>query len=372
MNTNIVQISSNKAAGKPRFGLMLELFFLLCAGSILLVAHDQKSIQTLSLIFTSIILEALPFMLLGSMIGGLVEIFVSRERMTALLPKKHPWLSVFIAAGLGIIFPICECAVVPVVRRLAKKGLPAGAAIAYLLGGPIVNPIVAASTALAYKFDGMVVLLRVSGGYLIAVVVGLAMSRLFHSDRALRADLKLEANTSCQCGDQDLPPLAGFPVAQSADIEAECECGHDHAGGSWLKKIVSALRHAADDFMAVGHFLVIGAFIAALAQTYIDRKLFLDIAGHFGLSSMLMMALAILLNLCSEADAFIAASFRGLMSLPSQMAFLLTGPMFDLKLLLMYQILFRKRAIVALATLILVSVFVVALILECIMGVKVS
>jgi uncharacterized membrane protein YraQ (UPF0718 family) len=93
-----------------------------------------------------------------------------------------------------------------------------------------------------------------------------------------------------------------------------------------------------DVFLAVGHYLVIGAFIAALAQTHIDRSSFLSLTAAPVLSSVLMMALAILLNLCSEADAFIAASFRGLMPIPAQMAFLLTGPMLDLKLLLMYQI----------------------------------
>ena len=119
----------------------------------------------------------------------------------------------------------------------------------------------------------------------------------------------------------------------------------------------------------MGHYLVIGAFIAALAQTYIDRSSFLSLTAAPVLSVVLMMALAILLNLCSEADAFIAASFRGLMPIPAQMAFLLTGPMFDLKLLLMYQSVFKRRAIVVLATLILAGVLAIAVGLEVINGV---
>lgn len=369
-----------RKTGIPRFGMMLELSFLIVAGTLLIAAHSQQSIQSLSLIFTSIILEALPFMLFGSMVGGLVEIFISRERMTALLPKKRPWLSVFIAAGLGLVFPVCECAVVPVVRRLTRKGLPAGAAIAYLLGGPIVNPIVVASTALAYKFDGLIVLLRLGGGYLIAVVVGLGMSRLFHADQAFRADLRPSETPSCHCsqsllappeGDVRFPNLAGaipLPFFHEKNDGFSCGCGHDHEDAALGGKLAAACRHAADDFLSVGHFLVIGAFIAALAQTYIDRKFFLGFAGYFGLPSILMMALAILLNLCSEADAFIAASFRGLMPIPAQMAFLLTGPMFDLKLLLMYQSLFRKRTIAVLSVFILVAVLAVALFLELVMG----
>jgi hypothetical protein len=375
-----------RKTGIPRFGMLLELSFLIVAGTLLLAAHSQQSIQSLSLIFTSIVLEALPFMLFGSMVGGLVEIFISRERMTALLPKKRPWLSVFIAAGLGLVFPVCECAVVPVVRRLTRKGLPAGAAIAYLLGGPIVNPIVVASTALAYKFDGLIVLLRLGGGYLIAVAVGLGMSRLFHAGQAFRADLHLSGTPSCHCSQSLLAPPAGtgngrsphlaeaipLPFFHEKNAEFSCGCGHDHEAATLGRKLAAACRHAADDFFSVGHFLVIGAFIAALAQTYIDRKIFLGFAGYFGLPSILMMALAILLNLCSEADAFIAASFRGLMPLPAQMAFLLTGPMFDLKLLLMYQSLFRKRTIAVLSVLILVTVLAVALFLELVMGASLS
>jgi uncharacterized membrane protein YraQ (UPF0718 family) len=106
-----------------------------------------------------------------------------------------------------------------------------------------------------------------------------------------------------------------------------------------------------------------------LAQTYIDRSSFLSLTAVPVLSMGLMMALAIMLNLCSEADAFIAASFQGLMSMPSQMAFMLTGPMFDLKLLLMYQSVFKRRAIVVLATLILTGVLAITVGLEMINGV---
>jgi hypothetical protein len=121
--------------------------------------------------------------------------------------------------------------------------------------------------------------------------------------------------------------------------------------------------------MAVGHYLVIGAFIAALAQTYVERSVFLAVAGVPALSVVLMMALAVALNLCSEADAFIAASFRWLTPWSSQLAFMLTGPMFDLKLLLMYQLVFTRRAIMALSGLVLIAVFIVSLCMELMNGV---
>jgi uncharacterized membrane protein YraQ (UPF0718 family) len=265
---------------------------------------------------------------------------------------------------------------------LTGKGLPFSAAIAYLLGGPIVNPIVAASTALAYAFDWRIVVLRLGLGYGIAVAIGLLMGRLFTSVGAMKSNGAAFENNALSCGCHSSPlehehhqtrseKLHSFPVITNpAPPPMDCGCGCSHpVSGGWADKIGAALTHAMDDFLAVGHYLVIGAFIAALAQTYIDRSSFLSLTAVPLLSVVLMMTLAILLNLCSEADAFIAASFQGLMPIPAQMAFLLTGPMFDLKLLLMYQNVFTRRAIVVLASLILAAVLGIAVVLGMLSGV---
>ncbi|MGD8844709.1 MAG: permease [Desulfobacteraceae bacterium] len=359
----------------------LPALFLAAAIVFLPLGSESSSLNSLAIVFVSIVLEAIPFMMIGSLVGGFIEAFVSRERMATLLPRKG-WLTVCIAAGAGLVFPVCECAVVPVVRRLTGKGLPFSAAIAYLLGGPIVNPIVAASTALAYTFDWRIVVLRLSLGYGIAVAIGLLMGRLFTSVEAIKnsgAEFKNNA-LSCGCHPISLEHThhetrseksQPFPVITNpAGNSMDCGCGCSHpVSDGWVDKAGAAFSHAMDDFLAVGHYLVIGAFIAALAQTYIDRSSFLSLTAAPVLSVVLMMALAILLNLCSEADAFIAASFRGLMPIPAQMAFLLTGPMFDLKLLLMYQNVFTRRAIVVLASLILAAVLVIAVGLEMLNGV---
>ena len=329
------------------WGRISILLLALAALMLPFLIRDDDGMRMFALVFVSIILEALPFMLIGSLVGGLIEVFVSREKFTARLPRR-PWAAVCMAAALGLVFPVCECAIVPVVRRLVRKGLPLSAAVAYLLGGPIVNPIVGASTLLAYKFYWIVPAIRLAAGYAIAVVVGLVMGRFFSRRTALLETHDADAH-SCACG------------------HAHCK-GVQEAHGKLPGRILAAIRHASDDFFAVAHYLVIGAAIAALAQTVVDRRLFLNCAALPLLPSFLMMLLAILLNLCSDADAFIAASFRGLLSLPAQMAFMLTGPMFDLKLLLMYRTLFHRRAIIVLAGLILFSVFMVVAILEMIMG----
>jgi uncharacterized membrane protein YraQ (UPF0718 family) len=324
----------------------LPAFFLVAALFFLPTGAESGPLNAMAIVFVSIVLEAIPFMLFGSLVGGFIEAFVNRERMATFLPRKG-WLTVCVAAAAGMVFPVCECAVVPVVRRLTGKGLPFSAAIAYLLGGPIVNPIVAASTALAYAFDWRIVILRFTLGYAIAVAIGLLMGRIFSRTTAIRKN-------------------SGVAVG----IDSHCGCGQPHAvsSHSLIDKAGSAFIHAMDDFLAVGHYLVIGAFIAALAQTYIARSSFLALSEIPLLSVVLMMALAILLNLCSEADAFIAASFQSLVSVPAQLAFLLTGPMFDLNLLLMYQSIFNRKAIIVLASLILTTVLAITAGLEILNG----
>jgi uncharacterized membrane protein YraQ (UPF0718 family) len=240
--------------------------------------------------------------------------------------------------------------------------------VAYLLGGPIVNPIVAASTTMAYGLDWRVAAVRIALGYGIAVVVGLLVGRLFPRNEMLLPEYPIhEVGHTCGCGSHGgiLQPGLGPILPDHGKDSGICDCGCLQAAPErWTGRVWAALRHAGNDFLAVGHYLVIGAFIAALAQTYIDRSAFMGLAETPGLSVGFMILLAILLNLCSEADAFIAASFRGLIPFPAQMAFMLTGPIFDIKLLLMYRSLFKPRVIVVLAALILASVLIVSLCFE--------
>ena len=339
---------------KANKGSLLLMVFILVCGGFLFSQPNSIAIRTLSLIFVSIVLEALPFMLLGAFIGGLIEAFVSRDRLMALLPKQG-WMTIFLCAGLGWILPICECAIVPVVRRLGRKGLPPGAAVAYLLGAPIANPIVLLSTAMAYQFNWSIALLRCGLGYAMAVSIGLFISWVFKGQSIFHQDMHQDEHQHHH---------------QQQQHGEGCSCGHHHSepSHSFSQKMTEALRHAGQDFVTVGHYLVIGAFVAALAQTYIDRNTLLGFTAYPVIAILLMIALAIGLNLCSEADAFIAASFRGLMPLPAQMAFMLTGPMFDLKLLLMYQGVFRKRTILVLSGVILISAFIASCLVSLVWG----
>jgi uncharacterized membrane protein YraQ (UPF0718 family) len=167
-----------------RLFVLVQFGFIAALLSLIVFFRHTPEFATLSITFVSIFLEALPFMLLGAAIGGFIEVFVSKTVITRIVPAR-PLPAILLAAGLGLVFPVCECAIVPVVRRLFSKGLPLGAGIAFLLGGPIVNPLVALSTAVAYGNDPAIAGYRLASGYLIAVVMGLLIDRLFSRKTAL-------------------------------------------------------------------------------------------------------------------------------------------------------------------------------------------
>ncbi len=328
----------------PAVTLIIEAAFLCFALGFLWLAKRagyHEMVGDLSISFVAIMVEALPFMLLGSIVGGLIEAFLPQELVSRLLAGRKN-KAVFIAAGLGIIFPVCECAIVPVVRRLLHKGVPLSSAIAFLLGGPIVNPIVAGSTWLAYRADWSFLAVRMICGYTVAVAVAFIMSFVFRKRNIL------------------------LDEAPSRFASASTCCGHDDGAGvdGMAARFFAALQHACDDFFDVGRFLVIGAFIAALARTTIGVDALRDLLASPAIAIIMMMGLAIALNLCSETDAFIAAGFRGVLPDTAQMAFMVLGPMLDMKLLLMYLTMFRKRAIVTLFFLIFVAVLAAMMLLQ--------
>ena len=313
----------------------------------------KEAVTTFAIVFVSIVIEAMPFVLLGAIVGGVIEVFVPRERVTAVLPKNRT-MQVMLAGLMGVVFPVCECAVVPIARRLVNKGVPFSAAMAYLLAGPIVNPLVAMSTSVAYGMDKwQVVAVRMACGYGVAVTVAFLMGRMFKGDAAFAPSFKSE--------------MAGNVGHEGHAHEPHDEgCGHDHgcdasagpgAKISLLARLRTVLIHAVDDFIFVGQYLVAGAFIAGLATTFLSRSGFVHLSESPAAGVASMMGLAVVLNLCSEADAFVAASFRGAIPFWSQMAFMVLGPMLDFKLMGMYLTFLKRKALIALVVLLVAVVF---------------
>lgn len=307
------------------------------------------TVRTFGVTFVSIVLEALPFVLLGAVLGGLVEAFVPRDRIAALLPRRTT-PGILLAAALGLTLPACECAIIPLARRLVGKGVPFSVALAYLLGGPIVNPLVAASTYVAFGGDWLIVAARLICGYSVAACVALIFAEVYPGTAALLPAAAGDADEhACGCGQGDTCAPDGTEHSDHA-AEPQNAAGR---GARWL----AAARCASDDFLDITQYLVLGAIAAALAQTFIARTLFLSLAETPAAAIGGMQAFAVALNLCSEADAFVAGTFYGVLPTAALLAFMVLGPMLDLKLVAMYLSFVKRGAVTLLAGLLIAVVF---------------
>ena len=280
--------------------------------------------------FLALAFEGLPFVLVGSLISGFIAAFVPSRVITRFLPKNR-FLATLVSGLLGLIFPVCECGVVPVVRRLLDKGLPLSCGLTYMLASPIVNPLVAISTYAAFRgqHPGLNTGIRLISGYLVAVLIGLAVSRI---DPARLLGSQALPNRSRRRVALSIAALPDAPVRQNASIG---------------QRLIGAIQLASDDFIDTAIYFMIGAAVASIFNTAIDQRIILPLATNPVLSVVAMMVIAGILTLCSTSDAFIAATFTAF-PIPARMAFLVFGPMFDFKLLFLYSALLKKRTVVAL------------------------
>jgi uncharacterized membrane protein YraQ (UPF0718 family) len=305
----------------------------------------------------SILFEGVPFMFIGTLLSGIIDAFVPSEKMEKILPR-NPVAAIALSGVLGVVFPMCECGVVPVIRRLIRKGLPVSSALTYLLAAPIVNPIVALSTFAAFRgqHPGMVTSMRLLLGFGVACVCGMIVQRIPTRallNRPMIASLRKRPTlSSARSRPVQEPVLAAaytgvtrernvvFPIVPAEEIVHL----HDeaHSGRHVGEKMVGAIRCAAFDFLDVGFYLIIGAAIASVFNTAIHRDVLLPLASNHLFATVAMMVLALLLSLCSTSDAFIAANFLAF-PVTAKLAFMVFGPMMDMKLLFMYGLVFKKR-----------------------------
>jgi uncharacterized protein len=262
-------------------------------------------------IFLSIILEAIPFILLGVFVSAIIQSFVSENVIRRVLPR-NAYLALIPAALLGIIFPICECAIVPVVRRLIKKGMPSHVGVVFMLSAPILNPVVYASTYFAFKSTPYVANARMFVGFISSIIIGLFIYRRFKGENILK-------------------------------VQMEDHHHHNHQKGN---KLLETLYHASDELFDTGKYLFIGAFLASLFQAFLDRNVLLSIGTSTTFAPGIMMGLAYVLSVCSSADAFVASSFGSTFTEGSILAFLVFGPMIDIKNTLMLFGYFKKKFVI--------------------------
>lgn len=317
--------------------------------------------ESFSVAFISIVLEAMPFMLLGTLVSSLIEVFVSREWITKRLGDGK--FSYFFLAGLmGIIFPVCECAIVPIMRRLIKKGVPKGIAITFMLAVPIVNPMVLFSTFYAFPEQPEMVFGRAILGYIGAILIGVIMDRQLGDKHILRDEHS--AIESCGCHHHEDSHCECHDHSESHSHDHH-ECGaHAHEKPSAKSQFLHIIAHTSGEFIDVGRFLILGAFIAASMQTFVPKNLLSAVSDNSILSILIMMLMAFVLSLCSEADAFIASTFNNTFSSTSVLAFLIFGPMIDIKNTIMLSASFKSRFVIRLISVIFIVCFALTLIVS--------
>lgn len=289
--------------------------------------------------YLGIIVEALPFLLIGAVLSALIQIYLSDEFIKKIIPKNSI-IGYFIAAISGIFFPVCECAIVPITRSLIKKGLPVGIGMTFMLAVPIVNPVVIMSTYYAFPNEINVVIYRTLGGVIGALIVGMVIGFIY--DKKKSTD-----------------------IIRSDDVGVYCDCCSfsNNYYISLKGKIKNLVLNASNEFLNISIYFIFGAFFSSIFVVFLQDGLIENMTGGKIIGIVIMMVLGFLLSLCSEADAFVAKGFMDNFGFPGVIAFLILGPMMDLKNLILAFGFFKKKFVLKLLIVISIVVFGICLLI---------
>ncbi|MBZ0297676.1 MAG: permease [Anaerolineae bacterium] len=297
--------------------------------AVLATGQDASTILSIfSTRFLGIFIEAIPFLLMGTLVSGLLEAFVSHDDIARWTPR-NPVLATIAGAFMGFAFPVCECGVVPVVRRLFHKGLPMSVGVTFLLAAPVMNPVVLVSTYIAFGFGPILI-----GRFVITAVVAVAVGLVFAFGARPQEVLQPQSLMPVMGGSGDSIPLYGITHRPSL-----------------LAGLRQALDMAGSEFFEMGRYLIIGSLLAAGMQTLVSQEVLLALGKGPIISVIVMQLLAFLLSVCSTVDAFLALAFVGTFTSGSILSFLTFGPMVDIKSTLMFLGVFKRRTVVYLIVL---------------------
>tara|TARA_B100000902_G_scaffold84693_1_gene89169 strand:+ start:8 stop:967 length:960 start_codon:yes stop_codon:yes gene_type:complete len=287
-------------------------------------------------IFQGLLIEALPFLMLGVTIAGLARWLVPQSAWVRRLPR-NPLLAPIVGALLGFALPACECGNVPVARRLLASGAPLGTGFGFLFAAPVLNPIVLASTWAAFPDQTWLLWARPAGAFVIALALS-ALLGLIPESRLLQAALLEERRLSQPLSSIGLlerrtglvgagPAKPAMPAQSTALLPREL------------------LSHSTREFLSLLTLLVLGSALAAVVQTWLPRSWLLALGSAPTLSVLALMLLALVVSVCSSVDAFLALGFAAQVTPGALLAFLLLGPVVDLKLAGLFTVLLTPRAI---------------------------
>lgn len=276
----------------------------------------------------SIFFEALPFLLLGSLISSIIEVFISDEKMARMIPK-NPILGSIVGIFLGFFLPACDCTVIPVSKRLLKKKVPVNVAISFMLASPIINPVVLLSTYTAfYSTNPSIFWYRLIFGIIISLIIGMIMGIIF-KDSVTINDSEHDCEDNCEC------------------------CHHEDEN-----KFLSIIKHTATDMYDVVKYLMFGAIIASVIQVLLPRSILSMFNSNQILGIITLMIFAYLISLCSTSDSFVGKSLLSSFGESSVMAYLLLGPMIDIKNTVVLLGNYNKKFVITLITLIFILVLI--------------
>ena len=287
-------------------------------------------------IFQGLLIEALPFLLLGVTIAGLARWLVPQSAWVRRLPR-HPLLAPLVGALLGFALPACECGNVPVARRLLASGAPLGTGFGFLFAAPVLNPIVLASTWAAFPDKTWLLWARPAGAFLIALSLS-ALLGLLPEAKLLETALLEERRMSQPLSSVGLLERRGG-VLGSAPVSPE---QRDDTPGISPRLLI---QHSTREFLSLLTLLVLGSALAAVVQTWLPRSWLLALGSAPTLSVIALMLLALVVSVCSSVDAFLALGFAAQVTPGALLAFLLLGPVVDLKLAGLFTVLLTPRAI---------------------------
>jgi uncharacterized protein len=329
-------------------------------------SHNMNAFNSAFTLFLSLMVEAMPFLIIGVLFSGLLQYFVKEEWLLRWMPK-NALLGALAGSLLGMLFPVCECGNVPVARRMLTKGLSPAVAIGFLLAAPTINPIVFWATWTAFRDQPEVVFYRIGLSLFIATTI----AWIFSQQKDLRPFLQknVAAVLTARQNYARVPEAVGLESVPSNPL---LQSGTFMIGGGNLLEPEETLKDRTkllldtmvQELRELGGVLILGSAVAAIIQSFVPREVVLGL-GQGSISSITaMMLLAGIVSICSTVDSFFALSFSSAFTTGSLIAFLVFGPMIDLKGIGLLGSVFRPRAIFYLFGLSALMTFLAALVLN--------
>ncbi|NEQ26397.1 MAG: permease [Microcoleus sp. SIO2G3] len=342
----------------------------------------MNQLNTAFTLFLSLLVEAIPFLLLGVLLSSLLLLFVDERKLISAMPR-NPVLGAIVGSCAGMFFPVCECGNVPVARRLLLQGAPTPVAIGFLLAAPTINPIVIWSTWVAFRDQPEIVVLRVLFSLGIAIFIGC----VFSVQKDLRPLLKPSITRSMPRPEKGVGGDLRYASSKKEQTPMLLQSGSYLLGqpGAPLRMDTTVLQaslaatkptkplpdrlrlfleNTIQELRELGGVLILGSAIAALIQVLVPREIILSLGQGPVTSILAMMLLGAVVSICSTVDSFFALAFASTFTGGSLLAFLVFGPMIDLKALGLMLSVFKARAIIYLFALATLLTFLLTLIVN--------